>query len=76
MNMWVALVLIVAIVFCADTINKMTKARVKKKTDKTTDNAELADSLARIEELEERIQVLERIVTENKIDLRSEINKL
>jgi len=76
MNMWVAIVLIVAIVFCADTMNKMTKARVKKNANKTTDSAELADSLARIEELEERIQVLERIVTENKFDLRSEINKL
>jgi len=76
MNMWIAIVWIVAIVFCADTINKMTKARVKKKADKTTDNVELAESLARIEELEERIQVLERIVTENKFDLRSEINKL
>ena len=76
MNMWVAIVCIVAIVFSADTINKMTKARVKKKNNKTADNAELADSLARIEELEERIQVLERIVTENKFDLRSEINKL
>jgi hypothetical protein len=54
----------------------MTKARVKKKTNKTADSAELVDSLARIEELEERIQVLERIVTENKFDLRSEINKL
>ncbi len=75
MNMWVAIVLIVAIVFCADTCNKMTKARLKKKSDKI-DNAELADSLRRIEELEERIQVLERIVTENKFDLRSEINKL
>ncbi len=76
MNMWIAIVWIVAIVFCADTINKMTKARVKKNADKTTNNVELADSLARIEELEERIQVLERIVTENKLDLRSEINKL
>ncbi len=76
MNMWVAIVCIVAIVFIADTINKMTKARVKKKTNKTAGNAELVDSLARIEELEERIQVLERIVTENKFDLRSEINKL
>ena len=76
MNMWVAIVCIVAIVFCADTINKMTKSRVKKKTNRATDSAELADSLARIEELEERIQVLERIVTENKFDLRSEINKL
>ena len=75
MNMWVAIVCIVAIVFLADSINKMTKARVKKKADKT-DPGELVDSLRRIEELEERIQVLERIVTENKFDLRSEINKL
>ena len=43
MNMWVAIVCIVAIVFIADTINKMTKARVKKKTNKTADNAELED---------------------------------
>ena len=75
MNMWVAIVLIVAIVFCADTVNKMTKARAEKKS-KKTDSAELTDSLERIEELEERIQVLERIITENKFDLRSEINKL
>ncbi len=75
MNMWVAIVCIVAIVFLADSINKMTKARVKKKADKT-DPDELVDSLRRIEELEERIQVLERIVTENKFDLRNEINKL
>ncbi len=75
MNMWVAIVCIVAIVFLSDSINKMSKARLKKKSDKI-DNAELADSLRRIEELEERIQVLERIVTENKFDLRSEINKL
>ena len=34
MNMWVAIVLIVALVFCADTINKMTKARVKRKPTK------------------------------------------
>jgi len=75
MNMWIAIVLIVAIVFISDSVNKMSKARLKKKSDKI-DNAELADSLRRIEELEERIQVLERIVTENKFDLRSEINKL
>ena len=75
MNMWVAIVCIVAIVFLSDSINKMSKAKLKKNSDKI-DNAELADSLRRIEELEERIQVLERIVTENKFDLRSEINKL
>ena len=37
---------------------------------------ELEETLAHIERLEERIRVLERIVTENKFDLGSEIDKL
>jgi hypothetical protein len=37
----------------------------------------LADETqAQLDALEERIKVLERIVTENKFDLRQEINKL
>jgi len=72
MNMWLAIVSIVAIVFCADTIAKISKNRGRKKGD----NSELEDALKQVELLEDRIQVLERIVTENKFDLRSEINKL
>ncbi len=72
MNMWLAIVSIVAIVLFADTIQKISKNRAKKKAN----NPDLEDSLAQIEMLEERIRVLERIVTENKFDLRSEINKL
>ncbi len=34
------------------------------------------DSMAQIEALEERIRVLERIITENKYDLKREIDKL
>ena len=73
MSTWAAIVSIVAIVFTADTIAKLGKNRAKKNsgTDK-----ELEEALAQVERLEERIQVLERIVTENKFDLRSEINKL
>jgi len=71
--MWAAIVSIVAIVFFADTIAKISKNRAQRKT---TDDKELEEALARVKELEERIQVLERIVTENKFDLRSEINKL
>lgn len=37
---------------------------------------ELADTLAKIEQLEERIRVLERIVTENRFDLKREIDSL
>jgi len=72
MSTWAAIVSIVAIVFCADTIAKISKNRGRKKAD----NSELENALKQVEELEDRIRVLERIVTENKFDLRSEINKL
>ena len=72
MNMWIAIVSIVAIVFGADTINKLSRNRARKKGE----DDELAAALKQVEALEERIRVLERIVTENKFDLRSEINKL
>ncbi len=72
MNMWAAIVIIVAIVLGADTIQKVSRNRSRKKTDA----ADLADTLKRIDEFEERVKVLERIVTESKFDLRHEINKL
>jgi hypothetical protein len=37
---------------------------------------ELEDTLSKIDVLEERIQVLERIITENRFDLRNEIDSL
>jgi hypothetical protein len=39
-------------------------------------NVVAEETQAQLDKLEERIQVLERIVTENKFDLRQEINKL
>ena len=63
---------IVAIVFTADTIQKYFKMKNQKKED----DPELEETLAHIERLEERIRVLERIVTENKYDLGREIDKL
>jgi len=63
---------IVAVVVCADTVQKIYKVRAQKQTNDT-----LADEeLAKLDQLEERIRVLERIVTENKHDLRREINNL
>lgn len=73
MSTWAAIVSIVAIVFGADTIAKLSKNR--RERNKTIDS-ELEEALAQVQQLEDRIQVLERIVTENKFDLRSEINKL
>lgn len=72
MNTLFYVVCIVAIVFTADTIQKYLKM---KNRDKPSD-PELEETLAHIEKLEERIRVLERIVTEHKFDLREEIDNL
>jgi 5'-deoxynucleotidase YfbR-like HD superfamily hydrolase len=72
MNTLFYVVCIVAIVFTADTIQKYLKMKNQEKKF----DPELDEALANIERLEERIRVLERIVTENKTDLKSEIDRL
>jgi hypothetical protein len=69
---FVFIICIVAIVMGADIVQKIIKAR----TAKQDQNPELEEALVQVEKLEERIRVLERIVTENRYDLRHEINKL
>ena len=71
MNTLFYVVLIVAIVMCADTVQKIYKMRHEKKKTDDTD-----DELVRLDQLEERIRVLERIVTEDRHDLRREISSL
>ncbi len=72
MNTFIFIVCIVAIVMTADTIQKIYKARLEKQ-----EKDSVADvSHEKLDALEERIRVLERIVTENKYDLRREINRL
>lgn len=72
MNTLFYVVLIVAIVMTADTFQKYLKAKtVQKKNDDET-----SAELEKLEQLEERIRVLERIVTEDRRDLRSEIDRL
>ena len=66
------IVCIIAIVVAAETWNKYMKMKQKEKEH----DPELEDSLAKIDLLEERIRVLERIVTENKHDLGREIDNL
>jgi len=72
MNTLFFVVCIVAIVVTGDTIQKVYKARLAKQ-DKDT---EAESSHDKLDALEERIRVLERIVTEDKHDLRREINSL
>ena len=72
MNTLFYVVCIVAIVFTADTIQKYLKVKNQEKKS----DPELEETLAHIERLEERIRVLERIVTEHRTDLKSEIERL
>ena len=72
MNTFVFIVTIVAIVCAADTIQKIYKARAGKQHGET----EADEAVAKLDQLEDRIRVLERIVTEDKHDLRREINRL
>jgi hypothetical protein len=72
MNTMFYVVCIVAIVLAANTVQQYLKLRHRKE-----DKGTLAEETqAQLDALEDRIKVLERIVTENKFDLRDEINKL
>ncbi len=72
MNTMFYVLCIVAVVFAADSYQKY----LKMKHEKRQHDPELDESLKKIEMLEERIRVLERIVTESKPDLGREIDRL
>lgn len=64
--------LLVFIVICGELI----KTWMKQKKELPDKDEELIQTLAKIDQLEERIKVLERIVTENRFDLKNEIDSL
>lgn len=72
MNNFFWIVCIVAIVSAAGSWDKYMKMKHRGKEH----DPELEDSLAKIDLLEERIRVLERIVTESKHDFGKEIDNL
>ena len=72
MNTMFYVVCIVAIVLAANTVQQYLKLRHRKEGR----NVLADETQAQLDALEERIRVLERIVTQNKFDLRDEINKL
>ena len=72
MNTMFYVVCIVVVVLAADSYQKYLKAKASNKKN----DPDLEESLAKIELLEERIRVLERIVTESKHDLGREIDNL
>ena len=72
MNNMFFVVLIVAIGCATAVINNYFKTRDVR----DEQGANLDETLSQLNALEERIKVLERIVTENKIDLKREIDSL
>lgn len=66
---------IVCIVFIGCVTAVIIKHLESKKNSKSQE-AGVEETAAELEALEERIRVLERIVTENKFDLKREIDKL
>ncbi len=68
----VFVLLIITVVMFASVI----KTWLKQKHSKPEVDAELGETLSKIDHLEERIKVLERIITENRFDLKNEIDSL
>ena len=68
----VFVLLIVAMVMCTNIV----QTYLKQRKIEPEANEDLGETVAKIELLEERIKVLERIVTENRFDLKKEIDSL
>ena len=64
--------MLISIVMCAQVM----KTWLEQRKPKTNDNEELEETLSKIDHLEERIKVLERIITESRFDLKKEIDSL
>jgi hypothetical protein len=71
-NVFTFVLLLVAIVSCA----KIIQSYLERRQEKRAPDEEVEATLARIDALEERIRVLERILTENRYDLKREIDSL
>ena len=71
-NVFTFVLALVAIVSCA----KIIQGYLERRQEKNVPDEEVEATLARIDALEERIRVLERILTENRYDLRREIDSL
>ncbi len=72
MNVFHFVIWIVAIGCAAGVIQKWLELRAADKKEVEADEV----TSGKLDELEDRIRVLERIVTENKFDLKQEINNL
>jgi hypothetical protein len=72
MNVFTFAFMTVTVVLCAKLIQTYIESRNKARSE----NEVADDTLLKIDRLEERIQVLERIVTEDRYDLKKRIDNL
>ena len=72
MSSYVFVVMIVLIGCATAVASQYLKSREKRREQ----GEDVSETLAQLEALEERIRVLERIVTESRVDLKREIDKL
>lgn len=72
MNVFTFVFLTVTVVLCAKLVQTYIESRNKNRTEDET----VGETLLKIDRLEERIQVLERIVTEDRYDLKQRIDSL
>lgn len=71
-NIFVFIICIVAIALTAEVV----KLYIEKKNTEPADIEGFDDAMSKLDQLEERIQVLERIATENRPDLKKMIDDL
>jgi hypothetical protein len=72
MNVFTFVFLTVTVVLCAKLIQTYIENRNRTRSENEADD----ETLLKIDRLEERIQVLERIVTEDRYDLKKRIDNL
>ena len=71
-NAFTFVILIVTVVMCS----QLAQTYLKQRARRPEPNEDIEQAISKIDELEERIQVLERIITENRYDLKKEIDSL
>ena len=77
MNQYTMVVAIVAIALFAGVVNRYLKLQARRPSEaEEAERQEAQRKLARVDELEERVRVLERIVVDRKERLREEIDAL
>lgn len=74
LNIFAFIVCVVAIGCTTALLSQYMKERAERR--RSADDEVPSDMQQQLDELEERIRVLERIVTENRIDLREQIDRL